>query len=302
VVQPDDCSLSAKQHSRIRKQAKLALQKADALGVFPTPVDDVMAAAELLVASEDLADESLLNQLRRQAGKTVRRALKKLLGVVHVVSRIVYLDKAVHIAKLPFLKLHETAHAVLPWQKDLYAVTEDCEMTIAPEVAEEFEMEANLFATEVMFQLDSFTEESAEQAFNILVPVRLSKQYGASVYSSIRRYVSIHPRACMVLVLEKPEIHSDLGFSCKIRRTLSSTSFQKQFGELSWPPYFSPSDEIGAAIPVNGKRMSGRRRITLIDQNGNKNQCLAEAFTNTYQVFILIHSVKTLSATSVSVA
>lgn len=302
MVQPDDCSLSPRQQRRIRQQAENALRNADAHGVFPTPVDEVMAAAELLVASEDLADEGLLKQLRRKAGKTVRRALSKILGVVHVVSRIVYLDKAVHVAKLPFLKLHETAHAVLPWQKDLYAVTEDCEMTIAPEVAEEFEREANSFATEVIFQLDSFTQESSGQPFNILVPVKLSKKYGASVYSSIRRYVSNHPRACMVLVLEKPELHSELGFTCQIRRTLSSSSFQEQFGHLSWPPFFSPSDEIGASIPVNGKRMSGRRRITLVDQNGNKNQCLAEAFTNTYQVFILIHSVKTLSATSVSVA
>lgn len=87
--------------------------------------------------------------MAKAAGGMLKRALDKILGVMHVAARMVYLDKAVHVAKLPFLKLHETAHAVLPWQKDIYAVTEDCKKTLAPEIADEFEKEANVFASEV---------------------------------------------------------------------------------------------------------------------------------------------------------
>lgn len=298
MVQPDDCSLTPPQRRLIRKHARQALKSADALGFFPTPVDEVMHAAKVLVAEEDLADEKFLRKMRRQAksaGQTLKRALDKILGVMHVAARLVYLDKAVHVAKLPFLKLHETAHAVLPWQKDIYAVTEDCKKTLAPEIADEFEREANVFAAEVIFQLDAFTQEAADHDTNILVPVRLSKRYGASIYSSVRRYVSTHHRACLVLVLEPPQVHQDLGFTCELRRVVSSESFREQFGKLNWPEYFSPDDEIGAAVPVGGKRMSGRRRVTLVDQNGNRNRCVAEAFTQTHQVFILVHSVTTLT-------
>ncbi|MEQ8212164.1 MAG: hypothetical protein RH917_20360 [Lacipirellulaceae bacterium] len=304
MVRPDDCTLTPRQHRLVRKHARQALQSAGAFGVFPTPVDAVMEAAEILVAQEDLADKGFLRKMRRKAksaGHTLKRALDKILGVMHITARLVYFDKAVHVAKLPFLKLHETAHAVLPWQKDIYAVTEDCKHTLAPEIADEFEREANVFATEAIFQLDSFTKEAADSDTNILVPVRLSRRYGASIYSSIRRYVSKHHKACLVLVLEPPVIDEVRGFTCKLRRVVPSELFLRHFGNLQWPESFSPDDEIGAAVPVGGKRMSGRRPITLVDQNGNHNRCIGEAFTQTHQVFILIHSVSTLSAKRVLV-
>lgn len=298
MVRPDDCSISKDQRKLIRKHARQALRKADAIGAFPTPVDEVMEAAKVFVADEDLADEGFLRRMRRaakSAGQTLKRALDKVLGVVHVAARLVYLDKAVHAAKLPFLKLHETAHAVLPWQKDIYAVTEDCDKTLAPEIADEFEKEASAFATEVIFQLDEFTNEAAEHDINILVPVKLKKKYGSSIYSAVRRYVATHHRACLVLVLEPPVVHQDLGFTCVLRRVVASATFQEHFGELDWPEYFSPDDQIGAAVPVGGKRMSAHRRVTLVDRNGNRNECVAEAFTQSYQVFVLIHSMKTLA-------
>ena len=304
MVRPDDCSLKPLQRKLIRKHACQSLKDADAFGVFPTPVAAVMEAAKVVIADEDLSDEGFLKRICSKAdatSKTLRRALSKVLGVLHVAAKTIYLDKAVHVAKLPFLKLHETAHAVLPWQKDIYAVTEDCEMTLAPEIASEFEREANVFAMEVMFQLDTFTKEAADHDFNILVPVNLSRRFGTSIYSSIRRYTSEHHRACLVLVLNMPQVHKDLGFTCGLRRVISSTSFEEQFGNLNWPEYFSPDDEIGAAIPVGGRRMSGQRQITLVDRNGNLNQCLAEAFTQTYQVFILIHSVEALTTKRVLV-
>jgi hypothetical protein len=260
-----------------------------------------MAVAKVFVADEDLSDERFLKKMAKAAGGTLKRALAKILGVMHVAARLIYLDKAVHAAKLPILKLHEMAHAVLPWQKDIYAVTEDCEKTLLPEIADEFEKEATIFATEVVFQLDTFTNEAADHNVGILVPVKMSKTYGSSIYSAVRRYVSTHHKACLVLVLEPPAVHEDLGFVCDLRRVVASKSFEEQFGDLNWPEYFSPNDQIGAAVPVGGKKMSGHRRITLVDQNGNQNQCVGEAFTQSHQVFILVHSIKTLTTKQVVV-
>lgn len=302
MVRPDDSTLSPRQHRLIRKHARKALNSAQAFGVFPTPVDEIMAVAEVFVADEDLSDERFLRKMAKAAGGTLKRALAKILGVMHVAARLVYLDKAVHAAKLPILKLHEMAHAVLPWQKDIYAVTEDCEKTLAPEIADDFEKEATIFATDVIFQLDTFTEEASDYKPGILVPVRLSKNYGSSIYSAVRRYVSTHHKACMVLVLEPPEVHDSLGFTCSLRRVVASQEFEKKFGDLCWPEYFSPNDQIGAAVPVGGKKMSGFRRITLIDRNGNRNECVGEAFTQSHQVFILLHTIKTLTAKKVLVS
>jgi hypothetical protein len=240
-------------------------------------------------------DEGFLGKLRKRATGAIRRALSKVWGVLDATARVVYLDKTVLLVKQTFLKLHEVAHAVLPWQRKLFVVAEDCSMTIAPEIADLFEREANAFAVEVLFQLDTFSEEANDYDFDILVPVRLAKRYGASIYAAIRRYVTGNPRACMVLVLDPPEICPRGGYVAKLRRDVLSPEFMRIVGPLSWPDVFGPGDEIGAMIPVSGRKMSRPREITLLDLQGRRHVCIAEAFTQSHHVFILIHTVATLT-------
>ena len=275
------------------------LEKADAFGRFPTPVTDVIGSANLIVAPEGAFGDSLLSRIRNKAGKALKHALSKVLGLLDVKGRLVFIDHTIHAVKQTFIKLHETGHAVMPWQRDIYAVVEECEKTLNPEIADLFDREANVFASEVLFQLDSFTKDAADHDFGLLTPVRLSKKYGASIYSSIRRYVSTSGTACTVLILNPPEAENSMGFQASLRRVVNSPSFESLFGHLSWPHYFTPDDNIGAMIPVGRRRMSGPRSICLTDLNGEKHDCLAEAFTQTHQVFILIHSVRTFSSTRI---
>ncbi|MCB1880515.1 MAG: hypothetical protein KDI54_10730 [Gammaproteobacteria bacterium] len=275
------------------------LEKADAFGRFPTPVSDVIGSANLTIAPEGAFGDSLLSRIRNKAGKALKRALSKVLGLLDIKGRLVFIDHTIHVVKQTFIKLHETGHAVMPWQRDIYAVVEECEKTLNPEIADLFDREANVFASEVLFQLDSFSNEAADHDFGLLTPVRLSKKYGASIYSSIRRYVSTSGTACTVLVLNPPEAKHSTGFQASLRRVVNSPDFEKVFGDLPWPHCFTPDDNIGAMIPVGRRRMSGPRSIDLTDLNGEKHDCLAEAFTQTHQVFILIHSISTLSSTRI---
>ena len=299
MAKPDDSSLTKQQYARIRKEATRLLRKTDALGVFPTPVTDIMEASKVTVAPENVLDEGFLRTIRRKAGSALKKAISKVIGIFDIHARLVFIDRGVLVVKQTFLKLHETGHAVLPWQRDLYAVIEDSDRELDPDTAELFDREANVFATEVLFQLDGFIREAAEHLFGIRTPLDLSKKYGASVYASVRQYVTKNSRDCIVLVLNSPEMVDGLGFRSSLRRTVSSLSFQKKFGDLDWPKYVTPDDEVGAMVPVGGRRMSGRHEITLMDRNGIRHECLAEAFTNTYQVFVLIHVVRTLNGSTV---
>jgi hypothetical protein len=240
--------------------------------------------------------------MRRKAGTArgaLKRALSKVLGVLDAKARLVYVDRAVLAVKQTFLKLHEAAHAVLPWQRDLYAVIEDCEKTLAPEMSEEFDREANQFASEVLFQLDAFTTLAREKPFGIRVPLNVGKRFGASAYASIRRYVSTNDRACAVLVIDPPELAPGDGLVGALRRVEVSPEFERLFGSLSWPDTFTPSDSIGAMIPMGGKRMSAPRSMPLRDRNGVLHDCIAEAFDSKHQVFVLIHAAATLTKRSV---
>lgn len=297
MLKPDDCTLTAQQYRRIRAQAELALKKSDALGCFPTPVSEIMKAAEVEEVHEDVLSPSFVDKIRREIGNTqkiLKQALGKVLGLFDARSRLIFIDRSLHVVKQTFIRLHETAHAFLPWQKDLYAVVEDCKNSLEPDVADLFDRQANVFASEVLFQMDAFIQESEQSEFGILNPVRLSKKFGASIYSSVRQYVSKNPRACIVLILNPPELKDGIGFEATVRRVVPSSLFLERFGNLPWPNMFTPDDEIGAMIPLNGRKMSGKREIILTDRNGDRHVCIAESFTQSWQVFVLIHSVETL--------
>src|SRR3546814_14912329 len=86
----DDCSVSYEQLVAIRAAADRALRDGGALGIFPTPVDDIMAAARIEMVPLAI-DEGYLAKLGRKAenaGKALLTALSKAWGVLEPRYRI----------------------------------------------------------------------------------------------------------------------------------------------------------------------------------------------------------------------
>jgi len=175
-------------------------------------------------------------------------------------------------------------------------VVEDCDKAIDATTAELFDREANVFASEVLFQLDTFQEMAEAEAFEVWTPVRLAKKFNASNYSAIRQYVSKSDRICAVVVLNKPVLEEGFGFRATLRRPIQSKLFTETFGQYAWKDAYSPSDDLGAFIPIGKQRSSGKRNLALIDLNGVRHECIGESFFTGHQVFVLIHAVKTLTA------
>lgn len=294
---PDDSSLTPEQYINIRKEAERRLREADAFGVFPTPVDDIMAAAKILMAPEDILDDGFIAKMRYKATKVLKSAIQKIWGVFDATARMIFIDRSVIKAKQTFLKLHEIGHAALPHQDKIFSLFEDCKMSLDSETSELFDREANVFATEVLFQLDRFEQEAFDMNFGIKVPMDMSKRYGASVYATIRRYVHKNDKDCAVLVLNQPQVSNDNNFNVSLRRFVASPSFMTKFGDC-FPDHFTPQDEIWSRIPLN-RAMSRPFQIALMDRNGDSHECVAECFNNTYQIFVLIHVKKTLNRKSI---
>jgi len=299
LKRPDDSTLTPQQYALVRREAARVLSACGAAGKFPTPIDDVMAIVNVHEVKEDVLNENFVQKMRRQASGALKRALSKVIGLFDAKSRMIFIDRSIKIVRQTFIRLHEAGHAVMPWQRDLYAVVEDCEQTIEPALADQFDREANVFASEILFQLDGFSKQAEEHEFGILTPVKLCKQYGASVYSAVRRYVTHNTRACAVVVFNPPELVEGDGFRATLRRHVASTRFTEIFGEIDWPDVVTPDDELGELIPLGKRRMSGKRQIALVDRNGLRHECIAESFTQSYQVFVLIHAVSTLTKTSI---
>ena len=289
-MKPDDRLDDPHVRAQVRAEARRALEAADAIGVLPTPIDVIVEAAKHSVYSGEDIDEGFIRSIGRRSAGLLKQALSKVWGVLDVGGRIMHLDKLVPPAKAGFLKIHELAHGLLVWQKDVYAVTADCEKTLLPEVADAFDRQANEFASEVIFQLEHFTEEASDHPFGIRTPLKLSRTYGASVYSTLRRYVTTNGRACAVVVLEPPVFKPGDGFTAEVRRVVYSERFRAVFGCIEIPKIVTPDDDIGAMVPVGPKqKMSRPREIRLEDRNGTRHLCVAEAFRYKYYVFVLIH-------------
>ncbi len=288
MIKRDDSYLPPDRLTAVKKEANRALRNADAYGVFPTPIEQIFEMAKVDLAPEDAFHTGLVRRFRNKFGDTLRRALSKVSGIFDVAGRIIYVDQTLHAVKQTFLKLHEIAHSFMPWQRNLYSAIEDCKKTIESEQADAFDREANVFASEVLFQGNHFMEEAADCTFGILTPVNLSKKYGASIYAAVRRYVRTNPRACAVLVINSPILAEVDGFIATLRRVEMSETFLLQFGNIAFAEQFTPDDQIGAMIPIEKRRMTRPRIILLEDINGATHECVAEAFTQTYQIFILI--------------
>jgi len=290
---PDDCSVSAEQLIAIRAAADRMLREGGGLGVFPTPVDDMMRAAKIEVVPM-VIDEGYLAKLRRNAenaGRALLSALSKVLGVFDPRARIAFIDPETPDAKIPFLKLHEGGHAVLPWQS-IFGLFEDCRMTLDPFVKAQFEREANVFASEVLFQMDIFAKDAGDLAFGMHAPLALAKRYGASIYATTRRYVMASDKICGVIIFNPAIIGAGGVAVSELRRAVVSPSFQTRFPNIIWPRRITTGETLARIIPAN--RMTKPRTISLTDANGDAQEFIAESFRTKHQTLVLIHATSTL--------
>jgi hypothetical protein len=292
-MKADDVTLDASQERQVRKYADLLLKKGSAYGRFPTPVTDLVEAADLEIARENALDKVFLGGLYRSlpnalklAPDRLKKALGKVMGLLDRRDRTVHIDKGLHPKKRVFLSLHEVGHDFLPWQRKTFDVLEDGESELDPETRDRFEREANCFSSDVLFQLDTFTEEAADCSFGIAAPLRLAPRYGASFYATARRYVVTSDRACALLVFDRPKVR-DLKGLLTLRRAACSKPYANRFGRPAAPAASGPGSFFFENRPVN--KFTAPTPFALRDRNGDRVPGLAEAFDSTYEVFFLVY-------------
>lgn len=291
MTQEDDSVLTPEQLSTVRLHAERLLQEASAKGVFPTPIDDIMDAAKLIVIDDEEIDEGLLRnflQKAKQGVATLKSALSKVLGLFEPHDRLVVIDKDIPEPRIPFVKLHEAGHGYLPHQAGMYRLVHDCEKTLDPYISDLFEREANVFASEMLFQGSGFANEAHDSEFSLKVPMALAKKYGASNYATFRRYVTTNPRCCCFISLEKPTYNVSGGFTADVRRVVASRSFSQQFPSGNLIGTVDDFHALGPIVPKHNKRMTYPREIILADRNGEDQRCKAEAFNSGHNILILI--------------
>ena len=301
MTRHDDSTLDPEDLRAVEEQAHRLLDRADAWDRYPVPVDDILSAARVRLAPTSAFDAaaivSYLKEKTADAGARIKSAISKVFGLYDAAEAVIHVDDTVVEAKQTFLKLHETGHHDMPVHRKMFRIFQDCKKTLAPDVADHFEREANNFARFLLFKGRTFAEHAADCPFEIKTPMTLARTFGASVYAAAREFARTNPRACVVFVLEPLENHEDFGFRAPVRRIEPSPAYVAQFGRptvnvvtrdhLLWP-----------VVPIH-RKMTKAVPLTITDLNGQRHECLAEAFDTTYNILILLYPVTALTTTAV---
>jgi Zn-dependent peptidase ImmA (M78 family) len=260
------------------------LSKSKSLGVYPTPVDKILEFAELRVNSGiDLS--KIPSNFFAKAGLLVKRGVTRVLGVLDSRKKLVYLDLTLKEPKKRFVKLHETGHALCTWQGRLHDFLDD-EETLDPDIKEQFEAEANYFASASLFQLDLFNDQMALLPLELGSAIALAKTFGSSVHAALRRYVEQSGKRCALIVLNKEKATGYGWPKFSVRDYFQSSAFTNDFGVLEW------DDNLSTELPFIQDYLSNRRflknEMTIVTSAASID-CDYHFFCNTFNGFVLMY-------------
>ena len=302
MVRQNDSQLDQNELRAVEKRAHALLNRASAWDRFPTPVEDILSAANLKVAPSNLFDPThLLAYLQDKATEArakLKAAVSKIIGLYDSSDNLIHIDDTVGKTKQTFIKLHETGHHEIPYHRKLFSLFQDSNSTLSPDVANLFEREANNFARFILFQGDRYSKMASDYDVGIKAPMALAKKFGASAYASAREYVRTRPNPCLVYILDPIELAPGCASRAAVRRFEASPSFTYQF-RLPADTEINISHPLWHVIPVDERRMTLPRSFQLFDRNGSKHECLAESFKTPFNIFILIHTIKELNSETV---
>lgn len=271
------------------------LKESKSLNVFPTPVDQILAYSNFALDNSiqlNKVDTSFFGALQEKlinpSIKALNKALSKIKGIFDREEKVIYIDTSLNtnLGKKNFVKLHEIGHGVLSWQNDVMLALDNGE-SLSEECQEQFEAEANYFASITLFQQEIFWEESQKLNLGLGAVMELSKKFGSSVHSAFRNYVLQSKHRCALLVLNHPVGEIGIAGALTSRNLFYSRPFLKEIGELSLPTDFDSNWSFAKDFKYN-KKFHENGSMTLESTDGEMVDTNYHYFNNSYNSFVFI--------------
>lgn len=278
-------------HEDIARLTDRLLRRAAAYGRLPTPVADILAAAELVEAPQTFLSASSI----AQAPAHLRGILTRMSGKVHAVldrrTREVHVNPAADLSgQQAFKRLHETSHDLFTWQHvdDGHNGFADDQWTLSPKTKILFEREANQGAAELLFQRDRFAAIASDYAVSCGSVIELADRFGSSIHAAFRRYVETHRGGVAGVVLATgPCEREPLAFTRK--EAICSDPWRQRFEDPATWPQVLRADPFGfveqARACAGFGPPDGDWRYP--DRNNEIVTLKVEAMSNTYSTFVL---------------
>src|SRR5256712_4074650 len=223
--------------SEISRIADYLLRKAGAVGKLPTPVGDLIALAGVEdVPNSEVFKEHFLASLPQRARAVFESAWQKIRGIADLRERAVYVPKTTTAPRVLFAKAHELGHQVIPWQKLNRAYLDD-KRSLTSAAEDLFDLEANFFAADVIFQGHRFANRVRDYAPSFDAVSLLADEHGASKHATLRRFVEEHDETlAMIHYWPRAYAIDAQGYLVlRLGKIVGSTRFAQKYGGVKLP-------------------------------------------------------------------
>lgn len=287
-------SLSKDERQPIEERVRSLLKAAGVKGP-PTPRDDIIACAKMVEAGEidlDSFRESLLQRgLRRLLERVDAFALwKKVRGLFQYDDRVFYVDPTQHRHQQTHCTYHEVYHAIDPAHKENSDLIHlDTDHTLAPWAKKKMEMEANLGASLIRFQMDRLTRESRDLHPSMDSICYLAGRFDASIHATLRRYVEDQDDSCIMAVFNpEPGVTTAGEPYYLLRYYLCSPGYDGRFS-IMWHDTLCPGGWLFNIVNNAQPNKPSYDEPSLVDYSGNAVPHIVHGFHNRYDILVFIH-------------
>ena len=275
----------------IRKATERLLLAAGvgASGTFPTPIEDIIAAADLSEPRESILADSVMSQAPAHLRRAMRKLSFKIQALLDRKTREVHIDPTIRTpGRAAFKRLHEVTHHILPWQQALaYA---DDQSTFSWEGTKTFEWQANFGAAELLFQRRLFGDMAADYEIGLASILELASLFGSSVHAAMRRYVGSHAGAVAGTVVElSPFSFQPLAY--RRREAVCSQRWATTYGDTAYWPKILRSPPYGF-IELARSTQPGQSTVCgdwrYVDIQNRAVDLNVEVWNNSYNILVLL--------------
>lgn len=220
--------------------ARRTLRAAGAIGKLPTPIDDLLAAAKVgsLKIDEEIK-KSFSARLIGAAKEEFDAMWQSIRGIADLRKRVTYIDENTTQPRVRFTKGHELGHEVLPWHH-LDPGRFDDEKSLTWEAEEIFDLEANFFSAEVIFQGKNFTRIVRDHTVCFNSIFHLADMHGASRHATAWRYVEEQDESVALLMYWPSRFNSDI---LRRGKVVASPNFLRKFSDIDLPSQLEPDHD-----------------------------------------------------------
>lgn len=225
----------------IEKLAEDLLQHSDVSGILPTPVDQLIAAAEIKEPEDpEPFLQSFLSTLPVTTRDLFLSGWQKIRGIADLREQAIYIPRESNDRRRLFVKSHELGHQVIPWHQVNIAYRDD-DLSLGADAQELFDLEANLFAAEIIFQGKRFTRRSRDYQASFEAVFQLADDHGASRHATLWRFIEDQDESLALLTYWPSQYTVDPNGYPVLRRGkgIGSPKFLNKIDNLEVPTQIS---------------------------------------------------------------